>query len=447
MKVSKYNFYIKNENNIITFNSLTQRILITDYFNPTDKGMLKYCKNKENQLLFRKNGMLIPFYRNQKKELKNKIKTSTYPQDMYVRILLSYKCNFKCSYCYESLDDHNPSFLFEQDGEQKVKNFLLKYCKTRKIKTLIISWYGGEPFLFYKDIIKFSNNIKLSLSKYSINYEAEIITNGSFEGNEKCWFQLANCGIKKIIFSIDGFRESHNMNRPYIFPNNKNQYEILLHNAKNWSKYGKSVLSIMLRNINISEYKKIINDIKNEVGLRNTSIFLGKLSDINNNLSSMIKKSFLSHRHFIEYKLNLYSYASNLGFNVEPYRFLPFFNGCVEMLESGYSITPNGDIYKCHESICNKKYIVSNISEYNNILRQNHKVFPSPYTDSFCKKCRLLPICKGGCPKRYFERKRHICLFRTTDGYNFLNKRYKSIFESSIKSYLYHMKKKENNEL
>lgn len=48
----------------------------------------------------------------------------------------------------------------------------------------------------------------------------------------------------------------------------------------------------------------------------------------------------------IEYKLNLYSYASNLGFNVEPYRFLPFFNGCVEMLESGYSITPNGDILK-----------------------------------------------------------------------------------------------------
>lgn len=113
------------------------------------------------------------------------------------------------------------------------------------------------------------------------------------------------------------------------------------------------------------------------------------------------------------------------------------------MLESGYSITPNGDIYECHESICNTKYAVSNISNFNDILLRKHKIFPCTYKDSFCKKCRFLPICKGGCPKRYFERKRHICLFKSIDGNNFFINKYKDIFDTSIKLYLYYMKKRE----
>ena len=446
MKISRYNFYINHDDKIITFNSLNRKVLVTDYFEPSDSGLLKYCKqNKQIKKLFVENRMLISIFDNQKKEFKANIKRSQFPDEMYVRILLSYRCNFKCSYCYEGIDKNSEPFLFKTVEPKEVKDFLITLARKKGIKTLILSWYGGEPFLYLKEIIKFSKDISRLLADYNIKYEGEIITNGSYEGVEYDWKQLALSGIKTIIFSIDGYRNLHNKNRPYINNTDKNQYGILLNNAKIWTKYGVSVLSIMLRNSRISQYEKIIDDIKCNIGTKNVSILLGKVSDINNNLDQTIRKEILSHKLFMEYKLNLYSYAMQQGFYIPSHRFLPFFNGCIEMLETGYSITPNGDIYECHESICNEKNVVSHIQDYTNLLsKRQKKKFPSSINDNYCCRCRFLPICKGGCPKRFFERKRHLCFFKTEDGVVLTKPQYKDIFEMAIKLYLYTIKNKES---
>lgn len=62
-------------------------------------------------------------------------------------------------------------------------------------------------------------------------------------------------------------------------------------------------------------------------------------------------------------------------------------------------------MYKCWCEVGDKKESFSNITEYENLEDedQNNNLLKwinrTPFDDSDCKECRLLPICMGGCPK------------------------------------------------
>ncbi|QNO13853.1 SPASM domain-containing protein [Alkalicella caledoniensis] len=77
-------------------------------------------------------------------------------------------------------------------------------------------------------------------------------------------------------------------------------------------------------------------------------------------------------------------------------------NRCGADSNSAIVIDPKGDIYKCWSDIGIKGYVISNLVDKNkNDLKELTKyLLYDPTQDSECAKCKIIPICMGGCPKR-----------------------------------------------
>lgn len=69
---------------------------------------------------------------------------------LYFTILPTNNCNFRCVYCYES----NKEEYMDDQTENNILEFLRKNIK--KYKKLRLNWFGGEPLLEKKRVLRMS---------------------------------------------------------------------------------------------------------------------------------------------------------------------------------------------------------------------------------------------------------------------------------------------------
>ena len=60
-------------------------------------------------------------------------------------------CNFRCWYCYE---DHLSGSFMSADVVKAVKRFIDRSVSEPDLRRMVISFFGGEPMLYYGKIIK-----------------------------------------------------------------------------------------------------------------------------------------------------------------------------------------------------------------------------------------------------------------------------------------------------
>ncbi|MFR6383436.1 MAG: radical SAM protein [Odoribacter splanchnicus] len=90
------------------------------------------------------------------------------PRSLSLTIAPTRACNFACPYCYEK--DRASVRMTE-----KIQEGILEFVKKHKmIKSLFITWYGGEPTLSISTI----KYLSTKMQKMVDNYSAMIITNG-----------------------------------------------------------------------------------------------------------------------------------------------------------------------------------------------------------------------------------------------------------------------------
>lgn len=126
---------------------------------------------------------------------------------MHYHILLTEKCNGKCTYCYEkSLKEFDnglgKKFKFDFSSPEnlsidlkKLKKFLLKD------KEPVLIFYGGEPLLEIETIKRIMDEIKI---KYRMQTNAKLL--------DKLPAKYIN-KIKKILISIDGNKKRTDYNK------------------------------------------------------------------------------------------------------------------------------------------------------------------------------------------------------------------------------------------
>ena len=73
-------------------------------------------------------------------------------------------------------------------------------------------------------------------------------------------------------------------------------------------------------------------------------------------------------------------------------------------------IDPLGDVYKCWEEIGDTDYRVGNIQSGLHFSDSMRRWIDYDFLDSRkCSKCSVLPLCKGGCPKKALDGKERHC--------------------------------------
>ena len=393
MKYSQYN--ILSEKNHIIYNSLYLTMaklndkLFQSFRNNIVADIEKWSTHEYK--LLSENGFIVDDSINELNIIKEKYWKNKYSlRTLNITILTTLDCNFGCPYCFEVRCKNSNMSL---ENENKIYDFLVN--KLSQYREINIDWYGGEPLLNVDLIEHLSKRLIFYCEQNNITYNASITTNGylfTHDIQEK----LSALKISSAQITLDGNKEIHNQRR--VLLSGKGTYEKILMNIKEACKRFFIDLRVNVDDTNIDKLNELITD-------------LGKIPSDNIDLSICMVTPIGRGTIDVEWEKNITKKI------VETYRFATLNNVrvaklndmcmehtrfCVVDSDSQYIISPNGSLYKCGESYIDSSDpgYIGTIKDKGNygIVEDNLDIwFKDPFAYEECLKCKILPICMGGC--------------------------------------------------
>ena len=313
---------------------------------------------------------------------------------------VAHDCNMKCKYCFGDTGafEGERSLLSLETGKKAI-DFLLKNSGSRR--NLEIDFFGGEPLLNFdvvKELVAYGEKAQ---EDYGKNIRFTITTNGLLLDDEK--IEFINSHMVNVILSIDGRPHVNDNMRKTV--NGKGTYDLIHKNYINLVNKRKGTYYVRgtftRNNLDFSEDVKHLVDS----GFKNVSV---EPVVTDPSYDYALKEEDLD-TIFKEYErlADLYLDYYNSGKEFDFFHFkVDLTQGpCVIKRVSGcgagteyIAVTPNGDIYPCHQFVGNETFKLGNIADdvfdnrlYGTFNRTNI------YSKEECKKCWAKFYCSGGC--------------------------------------------------
>lgn len=304
-------------------------------------------------------------------------------------------CNFKCIYCYET----SKPGIMQPEVSDKIVEFVEK--QSSHLKSLNVTWYGGEPLLTKELLYSLSEKFIEICNQKKINYEAFIISNGSLLDDATIQ-KLIKYQVKGIQITVDGPPEIHDKRR--VNKKGETTFPIILENINKLLATNniEVVLRINVDKTNDQQVEELIDILDKRLVSKNIRITFGQVTAYTDACKS-IEDSCYNNTEFAGKLLEYYKILQKYGFdsyNQFPYPEVKLNYCCAELMNS-FVVDPDGYLYKCWNEVGNIKSAVGNIREdsfditgYKNggWLKRN------PLNAAKCKDCTILPVCMGGCP-------------------------------------------------
>ncbi|MGM9846887.1 MAG: radical SAM protein [Muribaculaceae bacterium] len=314
-------------------------------------------------------------------------------KDYFLVILPTLNCNFNCWYC---IQDHIPSIMNEVVLES-IKNHIDYMIEIEKISSLHLSWFGGEPFMFYKQVVKPISEYALNkCDRFGIPFKNSATTNGYFIDNEVSK-DFEYLRFKQFQITLDGDRSNHDKVK-YI-AGCESAFDKVLSNINNILQNNKEIiigLRINYTHNNLSEnivhqVCKFINQKFRERVLiipkkvwqeKPDKTFQGKLDDI------------LDLFHLKGFNVNYFDINSN---------FLP----CYVNRAYYNAINYNGHVIKC--TACDDMYkkepygLLMEDGTIKWLKNFDKKCLQPTFENPRCLECKKLPVCMGLCPRDFMS--------------------------------------------
>ena len=417
MKPSIYNFIWPTDSHekVMLFNSLTTSLAEAEnsHTDLLDLASFDYdrlpadSKRFVDELI--KGGFIVDDEADEQKILKY-----TYNSNKYNRIGLTLTiaptmhCNFACTYCYEqsgqSLDTRAEDTVFmPEDVQEALLQYIERAAKT--VKSVFITWYGGEPLLGKEIIFDLSKKIIDIANENKIVYFAGMITNGYLLAEDSGMIQkLKDSHIRSYQITLDGPPEVHNSRRMRKGDNGPTFDQVL----EGLKRLKANELSVSLRiNVDHSNRDGAIKllDILEENDLKEIPIELGRISADTAGCKS-IESSCTTMEEFSVLDRAFRETLRTRGFKAGQKPEYPHIaHTCGANRMNAFVLDPDGDMYKCWSEIGNKPARIGNIMDIDQRTRQErmHEIRwltwePFEYPD--CLECKILPLCMGSCGYR-----------------------------------------------
>jgi uncharacterized protein len=325
-----------------------------------------------------------------------------YPQDtgeLVVKSIclnVSHICNMSCDYCFAS---HNfsstNSSLMSSEIAYKAIDFLIESSKD--VRNIEIDFFGGEPLLNLETVKRSAIYAREKAIKHNKNLRINLTTNGLLLDEETLNI-LDDLDIS-IVLSLDGGKKVHDRLRHTI--SGRGTFDYILPNAQrlaqrradggyyirgtytqetlNFSESFKELASLGFKYISLEPVvtKDPALSIKDE-----------HLPILRKEYESIAEECMKSDTKFFHFELPLNEGAC-----------LPrLARGCGAGVEY-LAVTPNGDIYPCHQFVGYDSFKLGNLKELT-LDASLKKEFRSVNTISkkpVCEDCWARYLCGGGC--------------------------------------------------
>ena len=322
---------------------------------------------------------------------------------------IAHDCNLKCKYCFASQGDFGGAkSIMSFEVGKKALEYLVDNSGSRK--NLEVDFFGGEPLMNFevvKQLVEYGNELAKEKGK---NFRFTITTNGVLLDDEI--IDYVNEHMHNVVLSLDGRKSINDDMRPTL--NDKGSYDIIVPKfqkliEKRKDKYyyvrgtftrdnmdfSKDVLHFKDLGFDLTSVEPVVGDESNPYALREED--LPKILDEYEKLA-------------VEY--------SKMRVNNEPFRFFHFMvdlsqGPCVIKRMTGcgagneyLAITPEGDIYPCHQFVGQEEFKMGNVmADKVELPKEMQETFKEAhiYAKDECSKCWAKFYCSGGCHANAFN--------------------------------------------
>lgn len=410
MKASKYNYIINRKEFSYWYNGVNHAffrlpvILGTKIQNMIESPTLIRQLPLTIYNKLEDNGFIVPDSTDELAIIRKKNEEKIKEKNYMLMILPTLNCNFKCWYC---IQDHITSKM-SKDTIESIKRHLLYMMDIEKVDSIHIEWFGGEPFMFFKQVImpicKFT---KEECEKRNIPYKTAATTNGYYL-KPSIVEDLKKLNFTRFQITLDGCKEEHDkvkyqQNLPSAFTHVLTNINFLVTNIPD--------LDILLR-VNYTDNNldlKIVNEINDLI----SPLYRNKISII---LKKVWQESVNKQRYGkVSQVMDLFKKS---GYKIIRSDAITDFIPCYVNREYYNTINYNGDVLKCtacndlYENNCHGKIEQKGNISFNDQFIKKYKV--KSYENKQCLNCNYLPICMGLCPRNY-DSNPNSCKFKGED--------------------------------
>ncbi len=321
---------------------------------------------------------------------------------------VAHDCNLRCKYCFANTGDYEGSReLMPLETAKQALLFLVRNSGNRR--NLEVDFFGGEPLLNFS-VVRGAVDYGRELEKeYNKNIRFTMTTNAYHVTDEMADF--INTEMKNLVISLDGRREVHDAMRPNA--GGEGSYDKVLKNAGKLIG-GRNGQEYYIRGTYTNRNTDFSNDVMAIADAGFDQISVEPVVDAG---ALSIGEGDLP-RIFGEYEklAGLYLERKKAG---NPFHFFHFMidlesgpclnkrlRGCGAGSEY-LAVTPNGDMYPCHQFAGVSEFYMGNVFENAKNGEIGRKFAECHvFSKEKCAGCWAKYYCSGGCfADAYFTNK------------------------------------------
>lgn len=310
---------------------------------------------------------------------------------------VSHDCNLRCQYCFASTGDFGTGRkIMDIETAKRAIDFVIQRSGSRR--NIEVDFFGGEP-LMAMDTVKATVAYARSIEKKAGKcFRFTITTNGVLLDDEN--IDYINREMSNAVLSLDGRPQVNDRMRKTV--NGKGSYEVIVPKFQKLVA-GRGTKDYYLRGTFTHYNLDFAEDVMHmaDLGFRNVSVepVVGE-ETCGYALKDEDLPVVLEQYEKLAEKLKGRADVNFFHFNVDLAQgpcVIKRLRGCGAGCEY-VAVTPEGDIYPCHQFVGNPAYKIGSLSDGSFDMELSHRFSClNIYTREECRDCWARFYCSGGC--------------------------------------------------
>ena len=418
MKKSYYNIIIKHPIYQIMYNTLSNSIVcFTEDEYAEIERLLNNLEDFERlyPTLFTKmkqSGFIIEDF-DELDYIKLRNKLSTFENSTYhLTINPTLDCNLKCWYCSTEYKKAKHNGAMDSETVEAVKKHIKYIVETKKATHLHLDWFGGEPLMYFDDIMMPIAKEAIHLCDTNNVYFTHHITTNSVYMTEKMIHDFADIRLLSFQIPLDGNKRHHGTIK--FNEDQSGTFDTIINNLNMLSE----IISNVRITLRVNYDKKTLYGIEDIIPLidanakKHITMDFQRVWQVSCDASDY-KQLEKVKKVFIKNGLNSGFWAYQPG----------NFNRCYSDRFHHYAINYDGNVFKCTAQDYGKDKMIGKLHS-NGIISWNMKLLSelfahSTFDNERCLKCKALPICMGPCITKNHEARKSgnpiPCVFKNAE--------------------------------